>query len=128
MDIRKEPPESCLNGFWEGQEEECDEVVSFAVSLVNGVYGNKERIDSIITKYTTNWQIDRMAAIDRNIIRLASFEILFSEDIPSKVAINEAVELAKRYGDKDSGKFVNGVLDKINKEESPKKEAPPLVP
>ena len=58
-----------------------------------------------------------MATVDRNILRLGTFELLFAEDIPPKVAINEAIEMAKRYGDKDSGKFVNGILDKINKAE-----------
>ena len=75
------------------------------------------KIDSLITKYATNWQLKRMAVIDKNILRAAVCELLFFADIPPKVAINEAIDIAKKYGDKNSGKFVNGVLDKINKTE-----------
>jgi len=72
-------------------------------------------VDATLTLCATNWQLDRMAAVDRNILRLAAIELLFREDVPPKVAINEAVELAKKYGDMESGKFVNGILDKIHK-------------
>ncbi|MFT5170203.1 MAG: transcription antitermination factor NusB, partial [Candidatus Omnitrophota bacterium] len=78
---------------------------------------NKKEIDDIIRKYAANWQLERMAVIDRNILRLGTFEIMFADEIPPKVTINEAVELAKKYGDSESGKFVNGILDKIHKEE-----------
>lgn len=79
------------------------------------IYDHIAEIDQKIAACATNWQLDRMAAVDRNILRLAGFEILFRQDIPPKVAINEAVELAKKYGDLESGKFVNGILDKMNK-------------
>ena len=75
----------------------------------------------MITEYTTNWQLKRMAVIDRNVLRAATYELLFREDIPPKVSINEAIDVAKKYGDRDSGKFVNGVLDKINRAERLKK-------
>lgn len=123
IDIRKDEAEVCLKDYWENNEVTNDEIKKFAEYLVLGVVKNKGHIDAIITKYATNWQLDRMATIDRNILRMATFEILFSEEIPAKVTINEAVEIAKRYGDKDSGKFVNGVLDKINKEEARDKSA-----
>ena len=97
-----------------------DEIKEFSNFLVKGVAKNKDVIDSLISKYATNWQIQRMPTVDRNILRLATFELLFAEEIPPKVSINEAIEMAKRYGDKDSGKFVNGVLDKINKTEKGK--------
>lgn len=90
-------------------------VKEFAGELVKSVWEHLSLIDEQITKYATNWQLDRMATVDRNILRLASFELLFRPDIPPKVSINEAVELAKKYGDLESGKFVNGILDKINK-------------
>ncbi len=90
-------------------------IKDFATQLINSICDNLSVLDSKIAGYATNWQLDRMAIVDRNILRLASFELLFRDDIPPKVAINEAVELAKKYGDLDSGKFVNGVLDKINK-------------
>ena len=116
-DITKEPLEESSRKFWENHEEKEDEIKEYADHLVNGVGENMERIDAVISKYAANWEIGRMASIDRNILRVASFELLFSADIPPKVAINEAIEISKKYGDKDSSKFVNGVLDKISKTE-----------
>jgi transcription antitermination factor NusB len=88
---------------------------SFVQEWSAQIYDHLSEIDLKIAGCATNWQLDRMAAVDRNILRLAGFEILFRKDIPPKVAINEAVELAKKYGDLESGKFVNGILDKMNK-------------
>ena len=116
-DISKESIAECTLKFWDENEYESEDVRTFAESLVFGVEKEMGKIDEIITKYADNWAIKRMATIDRNVLRLASFELLFVEEIPPKVTINEAIELAKKYGDKDSGKFVNGVLDKINKTE-----------
>ena len=92
-------------------------VIDFFSLLVEGVITNMSSIDTLIKKYVKNWAIKRMAVIDRNILRIGCFELLFSEDIPPKVAINEAIELAKRFGDIDSPRFVNGILDKIYKME-----------
>lgn len=103
--------------FWKSHQEP-KSIKDFSIQLVEGAIKNREAIDNLISKYTTNWQINRMAVVDRNILRLATYELLFTEDIPPKVAINEAVDLAKKFGDVDSGKFVNGVLDKILKEEA----------
>ena len=88
--------------------------------LIGGVLKNLSDLDSLIKKYVKNWEIDRMAVIDRNILRMAVYEMLYQDDIPPNVSINEAIELAKKYGDIDSGKFVNGVLDKIKKTECKK--------
>jgi len=96
------------------------EVIDFSLTLIEGVYKNIQNLDSLIKKYVKNWEIDRMAVIDRNILRLACFEIINLPEIPPKVSINEAIELAKRFGDIDSPRFVNGVLDKIYKMESKK--------
>jgi len=85
--------------------------------LLEGVRKNLAQLDGLIKKYVKNWEIDRMAVIDRNVLRLACFELTFLEDIPPKVSINEAIELAKRFGDLDSPRFVNGILDKIYKAE-----------
>jgi len=115
IDITKEPPEKCIDNFWLSQDEVKPEVRYFAEALVRGVCANKAEIDKMITAHATNWELGRMAVIDRNILRAATYELIFSEDIPPKVAMNEAIDLAKKYGDKDSGSFVNGVLDKINK-------------
>lgn len=99
------------------------EVSDFSIVLVKGVATNIEKIDPLIKKYVKNWEIERMAAIDRNILRMACFELLFLEEVPPKVAINEAIELAKRFGDVDSPRFINGVLDKIYKMENKKQDA-----
>ncbi len=102
-----------------GNVDEEQTVKEFATELATSVSDNLKVIDDKIAHFATNWQLDRMATVDRNILRLAGFELLFRDDIPPKVAINEAVELAKKYGDLESGKFVNGVLDKINKTKNP---------
>ena len=115
IDIAKEDPEVCINNFWLSQEEVSPEVRHFTDALVMGLCANKAEIDKVITEYATNWELSRMAVVDRNILRAATYELIFSGDIPPKVAINEAIDLAKKYGDNDSGKFVNGVLDKISK-------------
>lgn len=100
-----------------GNNPQKQEVVSFLSLLLNGIMKNWETIDAVVKKHTKNWDIKRMAVIDRNILRMACFELLFLGDIPPKVSINEAIELAKRFGDIDSPRFVNGVLDKIYKTE-----------
>ncbi len=118
IDITKEDPDECINNYWLSQDKINVEVKNFADDIVSGVCNNMARIDSVVSKSATNWELDRMAVIDRNILRIGTYELLYMEDIPPKVAINEAIDIAKRYGDKDSGKFVNGVLDKIGKEKT----------
>ena len=115
IDITGHDPEQCLEVFWRDNEEPDRETREFANAVVLGYCKNREAIDEVITAHTTNWQLKRMAVIDRNVLRAATYELLFCADIPLKVAINEAIDIAKKYGDKDSGKFVNGVLDKISK-------------
>jgi transcription antitermination factor NusB len=117
-DISKEPAEESTLKFWKNDGEADEDIKEFANFLVSGVSANLKELDETITKYAANWELDRMATIDRNVMRIAVFELLFVPDIPPKVAINEAIDIAKKYGDKDSGKFVNGILDKINKTES----------
>lgn len=116
IDIRKDPYEKLTAEFWETEEAE-SEVRDFAEALVNGAVANTKKIDEVISKYASNWKLNRMAVIDRNILRMSAYELLFCKDIPPKVSINEAVDLAKKFGDIESGKFVNGILDRINKEE-----------
>jgi transcription antitermination factor NusB len=120
IDITKDEPKNCVERFWEGSDETSEDIKRFAGEIVLGVCNNKKEIDGLISKYATNWQLDRMAVIDRNVLRFATYELLFMEDIPPKVSINEAIDIAKKFGGNDSGKFVNGVLDKINKTESKK--------
>ena len=117
IDVRKDPGDRILVDFWKNIEAE-PEVSDFAAKLVIGAIKNKKKIDEVISKYASNWKMSRMAVIDRNVLRMATYELLFCDDIPPKVSINEAVDLAKKFGDTESGKFVNGILDKINKEEA----------
>jgi len=85
----------------------------FARELATGTLAHRAEADAIIARQAVGWTIERMATIDRNILRMALYEILHREDIPDSVAVNEAVELAKRYGDAESSKFVNGILGEI---------------
>ncbi len=90
--------------------------VQFAKSLVEGVAKNRSALDEIIRKYAKNWRLDRMAIVDRNILRIGVYELKFVYDVPPKVAINEAIELGKRFGSEDSAPFINGILDAVNKD------------
>ena len=85
----------------------------FADPLIRGVLERRDDLDNTIKKYALNWDLHRMAAVDRNILRLAVYEMLHREDIPPVVSINEAVDIAKKFSTQDSGKFVNGILDRI---------------
>ncbi|MBI4713320.1 MAG: transcription antitermination factor NusB [Planctomycetes bacterium] len=89
------------------------EIISYADQLVKGVRDNQKSIDDSLTKTLTNWDINRLDVIDRAILRLATYELFYVKDIPKAVVINEAVELAKKYGTKESSVLINGVLDKI---------------
>lgn len=89
------------------------EARAFALQLARGCLDERRALDALIMKYAENWEISRMAAVDRNILRLAAFELLHLTETPISVVIDEAVEIAKRYSTQDSGKFVNGLLDKI---------------
>lgn len=96
------------------RQEEADRGTrDFAVALVRGAAEHREPIDTVIQEVAQNWDIQRMAVIDRNVLRMATYELLFCPDIPPKVSINEAIELGKRYSTQNSGGFINGVLDKI---------------
>ena len=88
----------------------------FVKSIINGVIKNEAEIDSYITKYATEWPLDQITIVDRNILRIGVYELVFDQEIPSKVAINEAIEIAKTFGGESSGKFVNGVLGAIYKD------------
>lgn len=85
----------------------------FLDKIVGGVSSHKEDIDNTIRQFSTNWRLERMAIVDRNILRMATYELLHMQDIPRKVSINEAIEVAKKYGGDDSPSFINGILDRI---------------
>lgn len=101
--------------FWSDKRAGGD-IREFAVSLVKGTIENLEDIDAAIEKVTENWMLQRMAAVDRNILRFAAYEILYRKDIPAAVTINEALEIAKKYSTIEAASFLNGVLDRIAKE------------
>ena len=105
-----------LDVFWK-ENEATDEARAFAERLVAGVLEQKQELDALISKYATNWKISRMPILDRNILRAGVYELLWMDDVPAKVTVNEAIELAKSFGDDEASKFVNGVLDQVlNKE------------
>lgn len=101
-----------LEVFW-GHFERTDEVEQFARELVAGVDANRERIDALIADSAEHWRLPRLSRVDLNLLRLATFELLCRPDIPASVTLNEAIEIARRFGSADSGAFVNGVLDQI---------------
>jgi N utilization substance protein B len=100
----------------EEEERDDDEAREFAGQLVKGVREHLQDIDSLLATASRNWRIERMARVDRNLLRLALFELKYSADVPAKVAINEAIEIAKRYGTAESPEFVNGILDRCLEE------------
>lgn len=85
----------------------------FFTRLTDGVLRYRTDIDNVVERYSSNWKVCRMACVDRNVLRLAVFELLYCEDIPAKVSINEAIDIAKKFGASESGSFINGILDSI---------------
>jgi len=112
MDITGDPAGAVLDQFWQDKKPNL-EVSNFASEIVKGTFENLAKIDALIAEYSDNWEIDRMPVIDRNILRFAIYELLYRDDIPPKVTVDEAVELANRFSTPNSGKFINGILDKI---------------
>jgi N utilization substance protein B len=101
-----------LDEFWQEYPLQ-DATRKFAEQLVDGVLTHKKELDTLIGACATNWKIDRMPIVDRNILRAGCYELLYLPDVPAKVTMNEAIELAKSFGDDEASKFVNGVLDKL---------------
>jgi len=110
-----------LDEFWKGADESNPNVKTFAEDLIKGVIKHLDDINPLIQKTVDKWKLLRMAAIDRNIIRVAVYEILFRDDIPDAVTINEALEIAKRFSTAESAAFINGILDRISKDFKGKK-------
>jgi len=112
MDIRKDASEETLEYF-------CDcfcpskKSRPFFRKLVNGVLGKKGQIDALVERFSQNWNISRMSCVDRNVMRIAIYEMLYCDDIPPKVSINEAVDIGKKFGTQESGAFINGIMDSI---------------
>jgi len=93
-----------------------EEAENYLRRLIDAVLGNQREIDAALRKHLTRWRLERLTVLDRAILRLAASEILYFDDVPPKVSINEAVDVAKKYGDDEAGKFVNGVLDSVFQE------------
>jgi N utilization substance protein B len=109
--------DEALRYFWNATEEKVShEARKFAEDLARGAVSQRAAIDERITKYAEHWGLHRIAAVDRNILRLAIYEMLFRDDIPPVVSINEAVDIAKKYSTQESGAFVNGILDRLRGE------------
>ena len=101
-----------VGDFWELRPSSKN-VREFSEALINGVLANQEAIDGRIQKYAANYELGRIAVVDRNILRVAIYEMLFCNDVPPVVSINEAIEIAKKFGAEESGRFVNGILDRV---------------
>lgn len=101
-----------LEEFWKPLKDS-EETRAFAERLVTGVREHQKELDELIGKCATNWKVSRMQIVDRNILRLGAYELLWLDEVPAKVTVNEAIELAKDFGDDEAAKFVNGILDKI---------------
>jgi N utilization substance protein B len=102
-----------LDAFWQSLEPQEPEVRVLADPLVLGVLEHRPELDTQVEACSQNWRLERMAKVDRNILRLGAYELLYRPDVPPKVAINEAIEIARRYGAEESSAFINGVLDKV---------------
>ena len=112
IDVAAEGIDDALARFWKSFEPVEREDMDLAEALVRGVAEHRRAIDDTIERISTNWRLDRMAKVDRNVLRLAVYELLRT-DVPVKVVINEAIELGKKFGSESSGAFVNGVLDRV---------------
>ena len=113
LDLDPADPKKVLALHWENFQPS-EQAREFCARLVDGVLQNGKEIDRLIEEHSENWTLKRMAVVDRNILRLAAFELCYCPDIPFKVTLNEAVELAKKFAADDSGAFINGILDKIH--------------
>jgi len=125
VDSAGKDPETAFERFFEhfessgrapGQAPPDPTVVDYTKRAVMGVSQSREELDALVERASINWRVDRMPRVDRNVLRLAAWELTRSTDIPMKVVINEAIELAKRFGAEESGAFVNGILDKVASE------------
>ena len=130
-DLTRVPPEQVIQGYWgslvsEGKQE-AGQHDTFADQLLLGVARNIDSIDQLVRTHAEHWRLERMSAVDRNILRLATYELLHCPDVPVKVALNEAIELGKRYSTAQSGAFINGLLDRIKDGRAPA-ASPPATP
>ena len=121
MDLTKESVEETFSTFF-CERSYRPEIEEFAKQLAIGTREHSEEIDKIISKSLDNWRLPRIAVVDRNILRMAVYEFLYESNTPKKVVINEAIEIGKKFGSKESGQFINGVLDAIKQKFTAKKK------
>ncbi|HET6372485.1 MAG TPA: transcription antitermination factor NusB [Candidatus Polarisedimenticolia bacterium] len=125
LDLSPEETEHAVTSFWNGKKA-AEAVSTFADRLVSGTMGHRAAIDDVLAQSALNWRISRMAVVDRNILRMAIYEFFFEPDTPRVVVIDEAIEIAKKFGNDESGPFINGILDAIRiKLENGEIEIPP---
>jgi transcription antitermination protein NusB len=116
MEVNPVELEAALELFWKGISAS-QPVKEFVNRIVQGVHVRQKEIDKLLAKHSEHWRLDRMDWVDKSILRMGVFEIMFCDDIPVKVAMNEAVDLGKKFGAEESGAFINGILDRISKVE-----------
>jgi N utilization substance protein B len=112
IDVLKVDAKEAIQLFWSNFEVS-EEAREFSVELIEGTWNHREEIDKLIDGCSENWSLGRMAKVDRNILRMATYELLYCHDIPYKVTLNEAIDLGKNYGSENSGSFINGILDAL---------------
>ena len=116
MEITSETALETLNSFMENEDISKDDLdLAYIKSGLLGIEENKEKLDSLIESQLVKWKLNRISKVNLSILRISTYEILFAEDVPGKVSINEAIELCKKYSDNKSVSFINGVLDKVYK-------------
>lgn len=114
IDLTAASPGEVFRTFWVDQTGE-EDIRAFAERLVSGVCGERARLDAVIAGSAENWRIERMPVVDRNVLRISIYEMLFEPETPPLVSIDEAIEVAKRFGTGESGGFINGVLDDVRR-------------
>lgn len=117
MEVNPLGPPEALETFWRTTTVS-EAVKEFVTRIVEGVHEHLEEIDTLIKKHSEHWRLERIDRVDKGILRMGAFELLFCDDIPRKVALNEAIDIGKKFGTEESGAFINGILDKITKTEA----------
>ena len=115
LEFENKQIEKTLDQYWESKKIS-EEIKEYSTWLVNGIISDQAKIDNIIQQVSEHWRISRMALVDRNILRMAVFELLYEENIAPAIIINEAIEIAKKYSGDEAGTFVNGILDAVRKD------------
>ncbi len=121
IDLAKAEPENALEQYWKNNID-TEEIQEFANLLVEGVTSHLSELDQLIEKHSTHWKLSRMACVDRNILRMSTYELMYCKDIPASVSLNEAIEIGKKFGTEDSSSFINGILDNLAREIRPNLE------